>query len=75
MTVSVYKEDGSCDTNLCVTAVCSYVVPPLGMYWRYGCGKEFCVSVPLTLFGYVPGVVFAGVMLACNEPEEADAKK
>jgi len=43
-------------------------------YWNYGVGWELLASIPLTLTGWVPGVVFAGIMLG-NEEEGEDMEE
>ncbi|KAH9546416.1 hypothetical protein CY35_12G094100 [Sphagnum magellanicum] len=35
------------------------LLPPLGVFFKYGCGLEFWVCVLLTLILYVPGLLFA----------------
>ncbi|EHA8590213.1 hydrophobic protein OSR8 [Cocos nucifera] len=36
------------------------LLPPLGVFLRYGCcSMEFCICLLLTLFGYVPGIIYA----------------
>merc|ERR1712137_413180 len=49
------------------TAV-SYILPPLGFYWQYGPSLEFGVSIPLTLLGWIPGVLYAVVMFDKDVP-------
>mmetsp|Transcript_5679 Transcript_5679/g.16062 ORF Transcript_5679/g.16062 Transcript_5679/m.16062 type:complete len:91 (-) Transcript_5679:240-512(-) len=51
-----------------VSAICAYFVPPLGIYWRFGCGLEFWICVLLTCLGYIPGVVYAACMIGCEAP-------
>nr|ABV72533.1 low temperature and salt responsive protein [Heterocapsa triquetra] len=57
---------GAC--NCAVSSVCAYVVPPLGVYWRFGCGMEFFICLILTMLGFVPGLVYACVMIGCEAP-------
>jgi len=35
------------------------VFPPLGVFLKSGLGWAFWVNVPLTVMGYVPGIVHA----------------
>ncbi|XP_057500793.1 hydrophobic protein RCI2A-like [Actinidia eriantha] len=36
------------------------LLPPLGVFFRHGCCScEFFICLILTLFGYVPGIVYA----------------
>ena len=47
--------------------LCSYFIPPLGIFWQYGCGLEFVICVILTMLGYIPGVVYAIFMVAFDD--------
>ncbi|KAL0817712.1 hypothetical protein Bca101_074156 [Brassica carinata] len=35
------------------------LLPPLGVFLRYGCGVEFWICLVLTLLGYLPGILYA----------------
>ncbi len=50
-----------------VSLICSYLVPPLGIYWRFGCGSELAISMQLTLLGYLPGVIYSWIMIGLEE--------
>jgi len=54
------------DGKTLATTVGAYVLPPLGMYWKFGTGTEFGVSIPLTILGWIPGVVYAATQLQCE---------
>lgn len=58
---------GCCNTFL--SCICAYLLPPLGVYWRFGCGTYFWVCLLLTFCGYVPGIIFAACMIGCETPE------
>lgn len=45
--------------NEILALLCAYVFPPLGIFWKYGCGIDLCICIVLTFCGYVPGVIFA----------------
>merc|ERR1712007_89485 len=49
--------------------VAGYALPPLGFYWNYGLGLEFGASTPLTLLGWIPGVIYAVAMFDKDSPE------
>merc|ERR1712003_136193 len=36
-----------------------YIIPPLGVVCRFGCGKEFLICLILTCLGYFPGLIYA----------------
>ena len=54
--------------NEIFSCICAYFLPPLGIWWRFGCGINFLICLVLTLCGYVPGVLYAVVMIGCDEP-------
>ncbi|XP_028067181.1 salt stress-induced hydrophobic peptide ESI3-like [Camellia sinensis] len=35
------------------------VLPPVGVFFRYGIGVEFWIDLLLTILGYIPGIVYA----------------
>ncbi|MFA5530682.1 MAG: YqaE/Pmp3 family membrane protein [Thiohalomonadaceae bacterium] len=39
--------------------VAAVLLPPLGVFMRHGIHRQFWLALLLTLFGYVPGVVYA----------------
>lgn len=51
-----------CSHDVVLTKAISYAFPPLGFYWQYGPSLEFGASIPLTLLGWIPGVIYAVVM-------------
>merc|ERR1712039_451189 len=61
-----------CGTGCCnflASTICAYLIPPLGIWWRFGCGLEFFVCFLLTCLGYVPGVIYAACMIGCEPPK------
>jgi len=63
--------EGFC--NWLASAICAYLLPPLGIFWRFGCGLEFCICLVLTLLGYIPGVIYAAFMIGCESPKDREA--
>lgn len=43
--------------------VAALLLPPLGVFLIHGLGPAFWIAVALTCLGFIPGVVFALVML------------
>ncbi|XP_047044801.1 low temperature-induced protein lt101.2-like [Lolium rigidum] len=39
------------------------LLPPLGVFLRFGIGVEFWISLLLTLLGYIPGIIYAVFVL------------
>ncbi|KAL6874118.1 hypothetical protein ACP4OV_014200 [Aristida adscensionis] len=67
---------GGCST--CLEAIFAVVLPPLGVFFRYGCcSSEFFVSLLLTALGYVPGIVYSlcVVLRAPPEPPGIDGER
>ncbi|CAD6336037.1 unnamed protein product [Miscanthus lutarioriparius] len=49
---------GGCST--CLEVIFAVVLPPLGVFFRYGCcSSEFFISLLLTALCYVPGIVYS----------------
>ncbi|KAL9224627.1 hypothetical protein vseg_000645 [Gypsophila vaccaria] len=49
----------SCCEILC-EILCAIILPPLGVCFRHGCCTlEFWICVVLTIFGYLPGIIYA----------------
>ncbi|XP_019058997.1 PREDICTED: hydrophobic protein RCI2B-like [Tarenaya hassleriana] len=38
-------------------------LPPVGVFLGFGCKVEFWICLVLTLFGYLPGIVYAVYVL------------
>lgn len=55
--------------NTLLSCICAYLVPPLGVYWRFGCGMNFILCLILTICGYLPGVLYAICVIGCDEPD------
>ncbi|RKP18242.1 UPF0057-domain-containing protein [Rozella allomycis CSF55] len=45
-------------SDICKFLVAVFV-PPLGVYFEVGCGKDLIINVLLTIFGYLPGILHA----------------
>ena len=43
----------------CVDIIIAILVPPLGVFLRFGCGVEFWICLILTICGYLPGIIYA----------------
>ncbi|BAF16420.1 low temperature-induced protein lt101.2 [Oryza sativa Japonica Group] len=39
------------------------LLPPLGVFLRYGIGMEFWIALLLTILGYLPGIIYAVYVL------------
>ncbi|KAJ7551213.1 hypothetical protein O6H91_06G004900 [Diphasiastrum complanatum] len=35
------------------------LLPPLGVFLRFGCKIEFWICLLLTILGYIPGILYA----------------
>ncbi|KAL8166310.1 hypothetical protein V2J09_007809 [Rumex salicifolius] len=46
-------------TLTCVEILLAIILPPLGVFLKYECRIEFWICVLLTLFGWLPGIIYA----------------
>ncbi|KAI3980877.1 hypothetical protein MKX01_025442 [Papaver californicum] len=46
-------------TSNCIDILLAIVLPPLGVFLKFGCQVEFWICLILTLFGYIPGIIYA----------------
>ncbi|KAB2630343.1 hydrophobic protein RCI2B-like [Pyrus ussuriensis x Pyrus communis] len=42
-----------------IDIIIAILLPPLGVFLKYECGAEFWICLVLTLFGYLPGIIYA----------------
>uniref|UniRef100_A0A8I6WMN6 Uncharacterized protein n=2 Tax=Hordeum vulgare subsp. vulgare TaxID=112509 RepID=A0A8I6WMN6_HORVV len=42
-----------------VEILLAILLPPVGVFLRYGIGMEFWICLLLTLLGYIPGIIYA----------------
>ncbi|KAL5834178.1 hypothetical protein ACOSQ4_013675 [Xanthoceras sorbifolium] len=46
-------------TATCVDIILAIILPPVGVFLRFGCGVEFWICLILTILGYIPGIIYA----------------
>ncbi|CAL9073813.1 unnamed protein product [Musa textilis] len=46
-------------TASCIEILLAIILPPLGVFLKFGCKLEFWICLLLTLFGYLPGIIYA----------------
>ncbi|KAI8555334.1 hypothetical protein RHMOL_Rhmol05G0166900 [Rhododendron molle] len=46
-------------TATCIDILLAIILPPLGVFLKFGCKVEFWICLLLTLFGYLPGIIYA----------------
>nr|AFP99877.1 plasma membrane protein Am244 [Avicennia marina]AGI62243.1 plasma membrane protein [Avicennia marina] len=46
-------------TATCIDIVVAILLPPLGVFLKYGCKGEFWICLLLTILGYIPGIIYA----------------
>merc|ERR1712007_212578 len=51
------------------SVILSLFLPPLGVWWRFGCNLDVLICAVLTLLFHLPGAVYAVAILALKEPE------
>ncbi|KAK4760738.1 hypothetical protein SAY87_005631 [Trapa incisa] len=54
------------NTATCIDILLAIILPPLGVFFKYGCGVEFWICCFLTLFGWLPGIVYAAYAITKN---------
>jgi len=53
-----------------IACICSYLLPPLGVYWKFGCGTHLLINIILTCLGYVPGLIHACLIIGLQPAGE-----
>ncbi len=46
-----------------IRVIATVIIPPLGVFLKRGLGWPFLLSIVLTLLGYVPGLVYALIIV------------
>ncbi|CAN6877129.1 hypothetical protein F2Q70_00032313 [Brassica cretica] len=46
-------------TANCIDIVLAILLPPLGVFLKFGCHVEFWICLALTFLGYIPGIIYA----------------
>ncbi|KAF9669795.1 hypothetical protein SADUNF_Sadunf13G0001600 [Salix dunnii] len=45
------------------------ILPPLGVFLKFGCGAEFWICLLLTILGYIPGIIYAVYIITKEQAE------
>lgn len=53
------KEETIEETLDIIRLICAFFLPPLGVFLQVGLGVHFWLNLPLTFFGWIPGMVHA----------------
>ncbi|URD91382.1 hydrophobic protein [Musa troglodytarum] len=43
----------------CIDILLAIILPPLGVFLKFGCKAEFWICLLLTILGYIPGIIYA----------------
>ncbi|CAO2184871.1 unnamed protein product, partial [Urochloa humidicola] len=46
-------------TANCLDILIAIILPPLGVFFKFGCKVEFWLCLLLTFLGYLPGIIYA----------------
>ncbi|XP_047086886.1 hydrophobic protein LTI6A-like [Lolium rigidum] len=46
-------------TATIIDIILAIILPPLGVFIKYGCELEFWICLLLSFFGYLPGIIYA----------------
>ncbi|KAI5078684.1 hypothetical protein GOP47_0006355 [Adiantum capillus-veneris] len=49
-----------------IDVLLAIILPPLGVFLRYGCGIVFWICLLLTILGYIPGIIYAIYVLSAG---------
>jgi uncharacterized membrane protein YqaE (UPF0057 family) len=47
------------DTNTLLLVIIAILLPPVAVFLKKGAGKELLISIVLTILFYVPGIIYA----------------
>ncbi|XP_020575782.1 hydrophobic protein LTI6B [Phalaenopsis equestris] len=54
--ISVKMSEGTAN---CIDILLAIILPPLGVFLKFGCKAEFWICLLLTILGYIPGIIYA----------------
>ncbi|KAK7847768.1 hydrophobic protein rci2a, partial [Quercus suber] len=57
--VKLIKQTKNMGSQTFIEVLLAILLPPMGVFLRYGCGVEFWIDLGLTLLGYIPGIIYA----------------
>ncbi|KAL7237735.1 hypothetical protein ACSBR2_003940 [Camellia fascicularis] len=55
----VFELNWKMSTATFIDIILAIILPPLGVFLKFGCEVEFWICLILTLFGYLPGIIYA----------------
>ncbi|CAL5341030.1 unnamed protein product [Camellia sinensis] len=58
-----------------IDIIVAILLPPLGVFLKFGCEVEFWICLLLTLFGYLPGILYAIYIITKCGDVRGDNKK
>lgn len=50
-----------------IRVIATVIIPPVGVFLKRGLGWPFLLSIVLTLLGYVPGLIYALIIVLGDE--------
>ncbi|KAI4384433.1 hypothetical protein MLD38_002592 [Melastoma candidum] len=53
------KKEKTMGAETFLEVILAILLPPVGVFLRYGCGIEFWIDLLLTILGYIPGIIYA----------------
>ncbi|KAI6676451.1 hypothetical protein NL676_037247 [Syzygium grande] len=53
------RKEGRMGSETFLEIILAILLPPVGVFLRYGCGVEFWIDLLLTILGYIPGIIYA----------------
>jgi uncharacterized membrane protein YqaE (UPF0057 family) len=62
------RKGGAADTNTLLLVILAILLPPLAVYLHQGeINNKFWISLILTLLGWLPGIIYALIVILGNE--------
>ncbi len=50
-----------------IRVIATVIIPPLGVFLKRGLGWSFLISIVLTILGYIPGLIYALIIVLGDE--------
>ncbi|XP_062232436.1 low temperature-induced protein lt101.2 [Phragmites australis] len=57
------KKEAAMGSETFLEILLAILLPPVGVFLRYGIGAEFWICLLLTILGYIPGIIYAVYVL------------
>nr|XP_028960757.1 uncharacterized protein LOC103410250 [Malus domestica] len=55
--VFIFQSTKKMGSETFLEVILAIILPPVGVFLRFGCGVEFWICLLLTILGYIPGII------------------